>query len=71
MDLEEFTPPNWRFRKIKRRLLQKDLEFYLVITKQQVPIKQQFQYNIQVVHKLEFDAKSRGRSAKNQVKNHE
>ena len=37
-----------RIDKIKRRLLQKDLVFSSVITKQQVLIKQQFQCNIHV-----------------------
>ena len=38
--------PNWRVSKIKRRLLYKDSELSSVITKQQVLIKQKFQYNI-------------------------
>ena len=46
--LEEFKSPKWRVSKVKRSLLQKDLEFSSVITKQQVPIKQQFQYNIHI-----------------------
>ena len=36
LSLEGFTPPNWRVGKIKGRLLQTDLEFSSVITKQQL-----------------------------------
>ena len=46
--LEEFTPPNWRVSKIKRRLLQKDFEFSSELIKQQVLIQQEFQYNTNI-----------------------
>ena len=41
-------PQKWRISKIKQRLLQNDLEFSSLLTKQQVLVKQQFQYNIQI-----------------------
>ena len=46
LDSEKDTPPNRRVSKNERGLRQKGSEFSPVITRQQVFIKQQFQYSI-------------------------